>query len=248
MKKGFARDIVVVLLTVIALGLMAHTYMRTTNVSTALHMNNASKINFSATDAAAADITLGHSATEEIAIIADDAVLRLQHIAAGFAQTAFFEGSGVEGFIGYISPTFATVKRRDLLELGVNKDAGGISFRGSEGELSRMDSVGILTVKADPLTLGAAATTFAAKANIITLTGDGGANTIATITGFAHAGDANAGILTLLFVDALITITDTDAHTTDTVDLNAAFTSADDVVLRLLYDGTSYYEISRSTN
>lgn len=33
-----------------------------------------------------------------------------------------------------------------------------------------------------------------------------------------------------------------------TVDLSAAFTSADDTVLQIIYDGTSWYEVSRSVN
>jgi len=93
------------------------------------------------------------------------------------------------------------------------------------------------------LTLGAAATTFAVDGDFMIITGDGGGNTIATITG-GYPGQE----LTLLFVDALVTITDTAAHTADTVDLSAAFTSADDTILKLVYDGTSWYETSRSVN
>jgi lysophospholipase L1-like esterase len=67
--------------------------------------------------------------------------------------------------------------------------------------------------------------------------------TISTITGAAGVGE-----YTFLFADALSAITDTDAHTANTVDLNAVFTSADDTVLKLFYDGTSWYEVSRSVN
>lgn len=92
-------------------------------------------------------------------------------------------------------------------------------------------------------TLGAAATTFAVTSGFAEMTGDGGGNTVATITGGV------AGMpLTLLFTDANITITDTDAHTANTVDLSAAFTSADDTTLTLISDGTSWYEVSRSVN
>ncbi len=93
-------------------------------------------------------------------------------------------------------------------------------------------------------TLGSSVTTLAVISNFVILTGDGAANTLATITG------ATTGmVLRILFVDALVTITDTDAHTADTVDLNAAFTSADDTVMTLLYDGTSWYEAApRSVN
>ena len=95
-------------------------------------------------------------------------------------------------------------------------------------------------------TLGNGVTTFAVASNVMTVTGDGGGNTIASITG------ANSGtLLTLIFVDALVTITDTDAHTADTVDLAGTatnLTSADDTTLQIVYDGTSWYEISRSVN
>ncbi len=91
--------------------------------------------------------------------------------------------------------------------------------------------------------LGAAAVTFSADTNFVTVTGDGGANTIATIT----AGTVGEK-LTLLFVDGLVTVTDDDSHAADSVDLSAAFTSADDTTLTLLYDGTSWYELSRSVN
>ncbi len=96
----------------------------------------------------------------------------------------------------------------------------------------------------ESITLGSGVTTFALTTNFVTLTGDGAANTVATITG-----GVSGQVLRILFVDALVTITDTDAHTADTVDLNAAFTSADDTVMTLLYDGTSWYEAApRSVN
>lgn len=91
--------------------------------------------------------------------------------------------------------------------------------------------------------LGAAAITFATATNFLTVTGDGGANTIATITN-----GIEGQMLSMLFVDALVTITDDDSHAADSVDLSAAFTSADDTTLTILYDGTSWYEISRSIN
>ena len=97
--------------------------------------------------------------------------------------------------------------------------------------------------KNDNHTLSAAATTFVATSNVMTITGDGGANTVATITG-----GIDGQLLTLIFVDALITITDTDSHTANTVDLAGTatnFTSADDTVLQLVFDGTSWYEVSQ---
>lgn len=93
------------------------------------------------------------------------------------------------------------------------------------------------------ITLAAAATAIAVTSSFVVVTGDAGTNTIATITG-----GFDGMRLVLLFVDGLVTITDTDAHTADTVDLNSAFTSIDDTILELIYDGTSWYEISRSAN
>jgi len=92
-------------------------------------------------------------------------------------------------------------------------------------------------------TLAAAATAIAVTGEAMVITGDAGTNTVATITG-----GATGQTLILLFVDGLVTITDTDAHTANTVDLSAAFTSADDTTLTLLFDGTSWYELSRSVN
>lgn len=92
------------------------------------------------------------------------------------------------------------------------------------------------------ITLGVGVTTFGVTSNVIQVTGDGGANTIATITG------AGVGTYTFIFTDANVTITDTPGHAANTIDLSAAFTSADDTVLMLVFDGTSFYEISRSTN
>jgi len=92
-------------------------------------------------------------------------------------------------------------------------------------------------------TLGVGATTVAITTDFLTLTGDGGGNTIGPITG-----GITGQTLRVLCVDADVAITDTDAHTADTVDLSAAFTCADDTVLTLLYDGTSWYETSRSVN
>jgi hypothetical protein len=101
----------------------------------------------------------------------------------------------------------------------------------------------LLGHRASTTSLGVGVTTFAVNANVMTVTGDGGGNTIATITG-ALPGT----MLTLIFVDALVVVTDNNAHAGDSVDLSAAFTSADDTTLQLVYDGTSWYEVSRSVN
>jgi hypothetical protein len=103
-----------------------------------------------------------------------------------------------------------------------------------------------LSTPQNTTTLGVGVTTFAITSNLVTLTGDGGGNTVATITG-----GLDGQLLTIIFVDGNITITDTDAHTANTVDLAGTatdLTSADDTTLQVVYDGTSWYETSRSVN
>jgi len=77
------------------------------------------------------------------------------------------------------------------------------------------------------------------------ITGDGGGNNVATITG-----GITGQILILTFVDALVTMVNNDAHAANTIDLvgGANLVSADDTTLVLFFDGTSWYELSRSVN
>ena len=94
-------------------------------------------------------------------------------------------------------------------------------------------------------TLDTLATTFAVTKNVITVTGNVGGNTIATITG------AVVGVYVFIFVDDKITITDDDTHAANSVDLGGTatnFTSADDKTLTLVFDGTSWYQLSTSVN
>ena len=98
------------------------------------------------------------------------------------------------------------------------------------------------TTKKD-ITLGVADITFVTTGNVMEITGDGGGNTITTITG-ALSGQ----YLIIIFVDDKVTITDDNGHGANTIDLSAAFTSVDDTVLHLIYNGTSWYEVSRSIN
>jgi hypothetical protein len=92
-------------------------------------------------------------------------------------------------------------------------------------------------------TLAASATAIAVTSNVVKVTGDAGANTVATITG-----GINGQTLILIFVDALVTITDTAAATANTVNLSAAFTSAANTTLSLVYDGNKWFETARSVN
>jgi len=90
-------------------------------------------------------------------------------------------------------------------------------------------------------------TTFAVTENIHELMAEDEEVTIGTITG------GKVGVYTFLFPYSDnehygITITDTDAHTANTIDLSAAFTSTDHDTITLLYDGFKWYEVSRSVN
>ena len=92
-------------------------------------------------------------------------------------------------------------------------------------------------------TLGVGAATFAVRSDYMTITGDSGSNTITTITSGVKGME-----LILRFVDALVTITDDNSQTADTINLNGTFVSANRTILRLFHDGTSWHELSRSAN
>lgn len=88
----------------------------------------------------------------------------------------------------------------------------------------------------------AAATNFNVGSSYMVLTAQAGV-TIATIKG-----GREGMILTLEFTDANITITDTSTGALDTVNLSAAFTSSAEDTMQLIYNGTSWRELSRSIN
>ena len=110
------------------------------------------------------------------------------------------------------------------------------------GDITTAD--GAIASAQEAVTLGAAAATFAADSNLVSLTGDAGGNSLTTITG-GVAGQ----ILVILFVDALVTIVDDNTHGANTIDIVGANTTfADDATLTLIFDGTSWYELTRSVN
>lgn len=102
---------------------------------------------------------------------------------------------------------------------------------------------GTLGVVAKTIILGVGATTFAITSSVQIVDGDAGGNTIGTITG-----GVTGTLLTLIFVDASVTITDTDDATANTVNLSAAFTSAENTTLTLVHNGTKWLETARSVN
>ena len=116
---------------------------------------------------------------------------------------------------------------------------------GSNGKFATLPNVTGTVVVASviPTTLGSGATTLAVASRVVKLTGHASGNTIATITG-----GISGMSLVIIFVDALVTITDTDAPTANTVNLSAAFTSSANDTLSLVYDGTKWFETARSVN
>jgi hypothetical protein len=147
-------------------------------------------------------------------------------------------GSGAFGDAG-TSTISATASNAFQFGVGTNATANSIQV-GADFQARANGQFGGAN---DALTLGAGATTFAATSSLMTITGNAGTNTIATITG-----GLNGQRLTLIFTDALVTITDDNSHAANTIDLSAPFVSADDAVLDLVFDGTSWYEVSRSVN
>jgi hypothetical protein len=119
--------------------------------------------------------------------------------------------------------------------------SGGVGTIAPSGLTTNV--TGRLASTATSVTVAAAATTFAVTSNVVTVTGDAGGNTVATITS-----GVSGQILTLIFVDTKVTITDTAAATANTVNLSAAFTSAANTTLTLVNNGTKWFEIARSVN
>ncbi len=93
----------------------------------------------------------------------------------------------------------------------------------------------------DSLIILAGATSFNVTSNYMIVSG--AAVTIATILG-GYEGQ----ILTLEFIDANITITDTGTGALNTINLSAAFTSSANDTMQLIYNGTSWREVCRSVN
>ena len=143
--------------------------------------------------------------------------------------------------------TVVAGKQINTNTIGETTGAAGVTVDGVKLKDNNVElATGKVARTVTPTTLGVGVTTFAVTGEAMVITGDGGANVIATITG-----GATGQILILTFVDALVTITDTDAHGANTVDLvgNATdLVSADDTTLMLFFDGTSWYELSRSVN
>ncbi len=93
------------------------------------------------------------------------------------------------------------------------------------------------------LTLTPSATAFIITTTAVTVTGDAGGNTILTILG-----GTPGLVLTLIFTDIRVTITDTPDNTANTINLSAPWTSSVNSTLSLVYNGTKWFEVARSVN
>ena len=132
--------------------------------------------------------------------------------------------------------------------IGLGTTANRITLVGttaSNGKTATFPNVtGTVVVASVPATtLGSGATTLAVASIVVKLTGDAGGNTIGTITG-----GISGMSLVIIFVDALVTITNDDTSAANTVNLSAAFTSSANDTLSLVYDGNKWFETARSVN
>jgi len=118
---------------------------------------------------------------------------------------------------------------------------GSALLAAEDGSAIRVATVmGAVTLAAAP-----GGTTFAATSNVMEITGTGAGSTVGTITG-----GIGGMMLTLIFKDALTTITDTavGAVGANQVCLSAAFTGALGTTLTLVSNGTYWQEVCRSVN
>ncbi len=102
---------------------------------------------------------------------------------------------------------------------------------------------GKLGVTPQAVTLTAGAVTFAATSSFVKLTGDSGANTLATITGGVDGME-----LEIYCVDGLVTFTDTAGATANTFNLSASFTSSAGDIIGFRFTEGKWFERYRSVN
>lgn len=150
---------------------------------------------------------------------ATGANLRLTYNDSNGSAAAFSDFSVSSGGVLTIAPTTSTTTPTSVLVTGK------------------------LATTPTSVTIAAAAATFAVASNVVTVTGDAGANTVTTITG-----GVSGQILTLIFADGLVTITDDAGGGANTINLSAAWTSSANDVMQLVFNGTSWREASRSVN
>lgn len=119
-------------------------------------------------------------------------------------------------------------------------------FKALETTAGNVVHAGNLASTMTSTTLAASATFLEISSNVVKVTGDSGGNTLTTITG-----GISGQVLTLIFVDADVTITDNSSNSLHTINLSGAasnFTSSTNGTLTLVFDGTSWRETFRSVN
>lgn len=84
-----------------------------------------------------------------------------------------------------------------------------------------------------------------AESTPMVITGHSLGNTLAKIN---KAGSFPGQVLTIIFRDALVTLTDDNSHAAGTLDLSLIFVSSTDATITMIFDGVSWYEIGRSNN
>ena len=132
-----------------------------------------------------------------------------------------------------------------LVAAGTSFFGGNVQLTSSVSTSSTFTNTGKMVTTGSTLSPAAAATTLAVTRNFHAVDCDGGGNTIGTITG-----GVDGMCVDFRFVDASCTITDTDDGGSNTVDLNevdavaGTIVSADDLMLRLCHDGTSWRQTS----
>src|SRR3990167_7261235 len=85
-------------------------------------------------------------------------------------------------------------------------------------------------------------TSFNVASDYMVLSGD---STLAITT---IGGGREGQILTLQFSDSDISVTNDSSEALNTINTTAAFISSPNAVMQLLYDGTSWREVSRAIN
>ncbi len=125
----------------------------------------------------------------------------------------------------------APLSASNITASGTLAVTGASTFTGNVTTAGKVSNTKVST------TLAAAATTLAVTNNFVAVTGDAGTNILATITGGVSGQSVT-----------LVTITDDGSATANTVNLSAAFASTANDTVTLIFDGTSWFEVSRSLN
>jgi parallel beta-helix repeat protein len=124
-----------------------------------------------------------------------------------------------------------------------NKVDGAVTSDYNYQQDTDIDFAGI---QSQTVTLGVGVDTIAVNSKFLVLNGDGGGNTVTTITG-----GVTGMVLKIFFNNGNVTIANTDAGTADSINIvgtGSDFTGSGNDILTLVNGGTKWYEVSRSVN